>query len=162
MRLRHLPLIAALALACALPTWGQPKKPMPKAGPKVLMALPLGVLAGVKTRLTLRGLGLDGATEVACLPKGEVKIVKKGKVSPPAELDAGAVGDSEVEVELTVAADAGEQVTLTFKTPAGATPAHAVLIDKTAAVAEKEPNDGLGQAQAVALGQVVQGTIARP
>jgi hypothetical protein len=53
-------------------------------------------------------------------------------------------------------------VQLVVAGPGGESPPHAVLIDRTPIVAEKEPNDGFKQAQAVALGQTIQGTISRP
>jgi hypothetical protein len=47
-----------------------------KEGPKVLVPMPLGVAPGATTRLTLRGLRLDIATEVRCqAPKARAKLL---------------------------------------------------------------------------------------
>jgi hypothetical protein len=163
MRRAVLPLLLLLlAFAPAAP--GQAKtKPPPKNLPKVLMALPLGVPAGTTTRLALRGLRLDGATEVKVAPKGSVKVLKKNKVPVPNQADPNKVGDSQVEVELTVPADfPGDRAKLTVRGPGGESRPHEVLIDRAPVLNEKEPNDGFKAAQKIAIGQVVQGAIAAP
>jgi len=154
----------ALLLACAalLPAQDK-KKPPPKDEPKVLMSLPFGVKPGGASRVTLRGLKLDGAKEVRVAPKGTAKLLKKGKSPPPPQMTADKVGDSQVEVELTVPADSpGDTVQVVVVGPTGQSKPHPVRIDRTPPIQEKEPNDGFEQAQVVALGQVVQGAIAKP
>ncbi len=157
-----LPLLL-LALAPGAAPGQAKKKPPLKNLPKVLMALPLGVPAGATTRLALRGLKLESVAEVKVAPKGSVKILKKAKVPVPNQADPNKVGDSQVEVELTVPADfLGDRAKLTVRGPGGESAAHEVLIDRAPVLNEKEPNDGFKAAQKVALGQVVQGSIAAP
>ncbi len=141
----------------------QPKKPEPKAQPRILLTLPLGVKPGAATRLTLRGLALDTATDVRCLPKGTVKILKKGKSAPPDKMDPNKVGDSTLEVELTVPADLpGGSVDLVADGPGGEGDKHTLLLDRTPILDEKEPNDGFRQAQVIALGSAISGKIGAP
>jgi hypothetical protein len=151
----------ALSLLAVMPASpGLAQKRKTKEGPKVLMALPLGVPAGATTRLTLRGLKLDSATEVRCLPKCTVKFLKKNKVAVPNQQDVNRVGDSAVEIDLTVPADVpAGPVTVAVKTPGGESAPHKVLIDRAPVLREKEPNNGFRDAQPVELGQVVQGVI---
>jgi hypothetical protein len=156
-------LFALLLLSTPLALAQDKKKPPAKDQPKVLVALPLGVKPGTASKITLRGLKLDSAKEVRISPKGTVKLLSKGKVAVPPQMDVGKVGDSQVEVELSLPADvSGDSVQLIVAGPGGDSVPHQVLIDRTPIVAEKEPNDGFKQAQLVALGQVVEGTISRP
>ncbi len=155
-------LLLVLLLLPASVVLAQRKKPMPKDQPKVLVALPLGVPPGKTSKLTLRGLKLDGAKEVRLAGKGSVRLLKKSKVAVPPQQDAQRIGDSQVEVEVTLPADiTGEHVELSVTTPAGTSAAHKVLLDRTPPVAEKEPNDGFKQAQQVKIGQTIQGRIDR-
>jgi hypothetical protein len=155
MRRTCLVFLLAAALAPA-----QGKKKAAPAGPKVLMALPPGVKPGATHKVTLRGLKLDGAKEVR-LSKGTAKLLKSQKVAVPNGLDANKVGDSQVEVELSIPADAaGDAVTVQVVTPAGTSTEHKVLLDRTPIVTEKEPNDGFKTAQPIKVGDVVQGAIS--
>ena len=52
-------------------------------------------------------------------------------------------------------------MSLVVVTPSGDSVPHELLLDKTPVVQEKEPNDGFDSAQAVSLGQVIQGRIDR-
>ncbi len=158
----RLVLVALVLPASVVFAQGKKKAP-PKSQPKVLVALPFGVKPGATEKVTLRGLKLDSAKEVRVIPKGTAKLVRKGKSPVPPQMDAGKVGDSEVVVELTVPADVpGASVELIVSGPGGDSAPHRVLLDRVPIAAEKEPNDGFKQAQPVALGQIVQGTISRP
>jgi hypothetical protein len=139
----------------------EPKKAAPKDPPRVIVVTALGIAPGVKTHLTLRGLRLDSATEVRCQePKATAKLLKKSKVGVPNQQDVNRVGDTQVEAEVTLPADyPNRTVTLSVLTPAGESPAHALLIDRVPVVAEKEPNNGFRQAQPLALPQEVNGSI---
>jgi hypothetical protein len=161
MRCASLALVL-LALVPALTT-AQRKKPVPKNVPKIIVASRLGVPPGKVTRLELRGLNLDLITGLRCAPKGTVKILKKGKLGVPAGQDANRVGSSHVEVELSVPADiAGAALTLVAQARDGNSAPHALTLDRTPVLAEKEPNDGFKQAQPIAIPQVVEGKIDRP
>ncbi len=152
-------LLVVLWLSPAPSVWAQPKPPA-KDGPKAVLALPLGIPAGASTRLILRGRKLDTASAVRCTDdKVAVKVLSKGKANVPNQMDAAQVGDSQVEVEVTVPADFTGDVLLVVVTPAGETLPHRVLVDAKPVVRDKEPNNSFAQAQPVALGQTVEGVI---
>ncbi|MGL4553108.1 MAG: PPC domain-containing protein [Gemmataceae bacterium] len=151
--------LALLLLLFALvPASGQKKK-ADGGMPAVLMALPFGVSAGKTVKVELRGLKLEGATAVKA-SRGAVKLLAKGKVGVPAMQEATKVGDSRVEVEVTAPAD-GDALELIVVTADGDSKPHRLLIDRTALVTEKEPDDGFKQAQPVKAGDTVAGVIER-
>jgi hypothetical protein len=151
-----------LALVPAL-TPAQRKKPAAKNVPRIIVASRLGVAPGATARLDLRGLKLDGITAVRCAPKGTVKVLRKAKVGLPNGQDAGRVGDSHAEVELSVPADvAGATLTLVAQSKDGDSAPYTLTLDRTPVLAEKEPNGGFKQAQPIKVGQVVEGAIDRP
>jgi hypothetical protein len=156
-RLALVPLLVLLALGPALS--GQPKPP-PKDAPRVLVAVPLGVRPGSTSRLVVRGLKLDTATAVRFLEATvTAKLLNKGKATVPPQQEPGKVGDTQIEIEMTVAAEHNGPASLVVVTPAGETPPHRILIDATPTVNEKEPNNGFKQAQPVQVPQIVQGSI---
>jgi Bacterial pre-peptidase C-terminal domain len=136
----------------------------PKVLPSIVVATPLGVPAGAPTRLTLRGVRLDGTTEVRCHhPKVHVKLLDTKKVGLGPREVAENVGDEAVDVEVTVPDDAPpEAVTLSVVTPAGESSPHKLMVDDAHVVAEKEPNDGFRQAQSLTLPATVAGAIQAP
>lgn len=151
--------LCVLLLGDAVPAAAQEKKEPP---PVVLMASPLGVPVGSTTKVTLRGLRLDGATEVKGLPAGiGVKIVGQGNAAFPNTLKAEKVGDRQVEIEVMVPADAASgEVALTVVTPKGETAPYKLWIGgEFPVIDEKEPNDGFAQAQPIAVPQIVNGSI---
>jgi hypothetical protein len=152
-----------LAILCLL-LGGAAASAQGKEGPKVLVPMPLGVAAGATTRLTLRGLRLDTATEVRCqAPKARAKLLGKGKVGVPKAEDAPRLGDTQVEMELTLPPDhPGRTVTVTVVTPAGESPAHPLLVERAPVLAEKEPNNGFREAQPIAVPVELQGSIGQP
>lgn len=140
-------------LSLALLLLLQEKKEEKKPDPKALYALPLSVKPGATTKVLIRGLALDQASEV----KGaEAKIKSKGKAAVPNNQEAGVYGDTQVEVEIKLPADAAGDVELEIVTPTGS-PKHKLPI--AAAKAEKEPNGGFAQAQTLEPGAVIEGTI---
>jgi hypothetical protein len=154
-----------MALLLPVAAAGEPKKPDPKDQPRVTLVLPLGAAPGKTTRLTVRGLKLDTATEVR-LPgsKATAKIVGKGKAPVPDKEDLTRVGDTQVEVELTLPPDTPTgTVSLVAVTPAGETPSHTLLVEGSIPViAEKEPNNGFLQAQPLPLPGAVDGAVGQP
>ena len=152
-------------LSCALLSAGadaRDKKPAPPQ-PRVTVVVPLGAISGATTRLTLRGLKLDAATEVRFPEtKATVKVVKKGKAAVPAQQAADRVGDTQVEVDVTLPADVPEgSVPFVVVTPAGTTAPHRLLVSRPGAIVkEKEPNNGFANAQALTVPATVDGLIA--
>lgn len=138
----------------------QPKKPDAPNAPKVLVAVPLGVAPGSTSKVTLRGLRLDTVSEVRLIgDKSSAKLLRKGKVAVPNMQKPEKVGDSEVQLELTLPAEATE-ATVQVVSPTG-TASHALLVAR-GAVAEKEPNNGFREAQTLTLPALADGAIAAP
>jgi hypothetical protein len=156
--------LAPLVLFFALPAVSQDKGKSKDGPPKPLYALKLAADPGKTTRLTLRGMRLDTATEVRVgEPKSSGKVVGKGrKVGlPNQQVTAEVVGDSELDVEVTLPAEVpGGVVPVTVVGPGGESAPMTVLVnDDTPRVAETEPNDGFKQAMPMALPQVVEASV---
>jgi hypothetical protein len=142
----------------------QDKKDDQKDKPAVKLAVPLAAAAGATTKVTLRGARLDEASDVRCKnDDAQIKLVKKGKAAVPNMLDAAAIGDTQVEIELTLPneIDSGE-LPLIVNTPAGETSFVLPVFAKDTLIDEKEPNDGFAQAQPVAAGKVLLGAVEKP
>src|SRR5258707_4153168 len=102
-------MLRLLLLSLPIVLLAQPKQPDPKNGPRVIVAVPLGAIPGSSSKLTLRGLRLDNASEVRVAgSKATVKLLKRGKTAVPNMQKPEKVGDSEVQIELTLPADAPE------------------------------------------------------
>jgi hypothetical protein len=157
-------LVAALVLAAARPTGTrQDKKAGPKSVPKVVVVLPLAAAPGSTTKLTIRGLNLDSATEVR-FKSDEVtaKILSKGKANVP-DKNPDKVGDTQIVLEVTLPADLhSDVVEFVIVTPKDESKPHQLIVEgKVPVVAEKEPNDGFKQAMPIKIPQVVTGMIDR-
>lgn len=136
----------------------QPEEPKP---PQVLLAVPLGAVTGQTTKIILRGQRLEGATEV-CARNAEVqaKVLSSAKADPPNGLSADQVGDTQVEIEVTIpeAMDCRE-VALRVTTPTGESEPLKIPVDQVSPTAEKEPNPGFKQCQAICQAGTIAGTI---
>ena len=156
----------ALALVLFAAAQDDKKGPPPDPKPRISMALPLGVTPGSTTKVTLRGLNLDQATEVKFsepIEGASVSVKGKGKAEIPKETDPAVYGDTKVDLEVRLPAEvAAEKVSLVAVNAAGETKPHElVVLAKAALVQEKEPNGGFATAQPVESGQVVQGAISQ-
>lgn len=137
-----------------------------KVSARIAMCLPLAVPVDATTKVTLRGWGLEGVKEIRTSnPQVTLKIIASGKATIPNKQDAKQIGDTQVELEVTVAKDvpAGE-VELIVAEPDNKNPPHKLLLGSGKAViapviAEQEPNDGFAQAQALQIPQIVDGRI---
>src|SRR5437764_781816 len=102
-------MLRLLLLSLPVVLLAQPKQADPKNRPQVIVAVPLGAVPGSTSKMTLRGLRLDTASEARLAgSKGTVKLTKKGKAAVPNMQKPEKVGDSEVQLELTLPADAPE------------------------------------------------------
>ncbi len=158
-------LVACLfaALLSFVVVLAQPKDKPKDPPPQPLYALQLAVDPGKTTKLTLRGLNLDSATEVRVgEPKSSGKVVGKGKkVTVPNQMSAQVVGDSEIEIEVTLPKEVpGGEVPFTLIGPGGEGKSMTLLVnDDTPRVQEKEPNDGFKQAMPVTAPQIVESSF---
>jgi hypothetical protein len=144
--MRSLLCLALLAL--------QEKKPEKKPEPKALYAIPLSLKPGATSKVQIRGLALEQASE-AKAEGAEVAIKGKGKVQVPANMEVSIYGDTHVELEIK--APAAGDVEVVIVTPHGSAPK--LRLPVVASVPEKEPNGGFAQAQALEPGTTVAGAI---
>ncbi len=143
---------------------GQPKPPTPNDQPKLVVAIPLGVAPGKTSKLVVRGLKIDTATEIHVHdPKSTAKLLAKAKVNVPNMEDPARVGDSQIEIEVTLPDDYPMgTLSLSVVTPTGESPPYRLLVDAGPVTAEKEPNNSFKQAQAIPFPQSVDGVIEKP
>src|SRR5215212_6800151 len=106
MRLKSASCLLPLFLAASYLV-GQPKDKPKDPPPNPLYALQLAADPGKTTKLTIRGVRLDTATELRLGdPKSAGKLVGKGRKTPiPMQMSAELVGDTEIDVEVTLPAD---------------------------------------------------------
>ncbi len=143
-------------------TLARAEEAKPSDPPKVAMCCPLAVSRGGTTKVTLRGWLVDKATAVKCdNDQVTLKILSQGAAAIPAKQEAKQIGDQQLELEVTVAAEvAAGRVLLTVVTPGGESkPAVLLVGGDLPVVAETEPNDGFRQAQLIAPSQIVDGQI---
>ena len=163
--MRTLPLLLAVPLLAAPRAPAQPKA-APKDPPRALYALQLAADPGKTTRLTLRGLRLDTATEIRLgEPKSSGKVIGRGrKTRVPNQMNADVVGDTEIDVEVTLPAEVpGGVVPVSAVGPGGpGQPFNLLVNDDTRRVKEAEPNDGFKQAMPLTVPVVVEGSFKQP
>lgn len=146
----------AVLVLCALQ---DNKKAPADPKPHISMALPLAAGPGT-TKITLRGLHLDQATEVKA-EGAKVSIKSKGKAEVPKETDPALYGDTKAELEIVLPADfAGDKIALVAVHPKGEATYDLKVLGKDRLVPEKEQNGGFATAQAVEAGQWIQGAVS--
>jgi hypothetical protein len=148
--------LAAALLLTSTSLGAEPKPPKPEDLPKIAVAIPMGIVVGTTTKLTLRGVKLDGVTSVQCqAPTAKAKLLNKGSAD-----DIARIGKTRAEIEITLPADhPGSTVTVSVTNAAGESNAHRLIVDRAAVLLEKEPNNSFAQAQPIAIGQTVAGAI---
>ena len=79
----------------------------------------------------------------------------------PKEMDAKKVGDTQLEVELKLPADAprGTNAFVVVSPDGGSEPHSLLVLEPGSLVSEKEPNNGFRQAQEISFGKTIQGVI---
>jgi hypothetical protein len=139
------------------------KKPAEKP-PKIVVATPLGISPGVKSRLVLRGIHLDEVSAVEVMAAGEpieAKVVDKKKAALPPNQTSELIGDTQVEIELTVPANKSlDCIRLIAACAQGKTEPYEIPVTPAdLAVADQEPNEGFAQCQPLVAGKTVIGSI---
>ncbi len=166
--MRKLALALGVVFCCAIFSLAEEKKDeKKKEPPKVLMSVPLGIESGSSATIKTRGLHLENAGGVRFIdPKIPIdsRIKSKGKVEVPKTMEASKVGDTQVEIELTLPAETpAGPLQFVITTPDGDTPSHAItVIEKGNLIEEKEPNGSFRKPQDVDLGKTIQGQIGEP
>jgi hypothetical protein len=157
--------VAALAFSSAISS-AQPKKDAKDPPPQIIVAMPLAASPGTTTKFTLRGVRLDTVTDLRVQePKSSGKLLGKAKKVPlPPNANPNQMGDSEIEIEISLPKEVpGGVVPFAVVGPDGESkPHHMIVRDDTPVIAEKEPNDGFKQAQPLTLPCAVEGSIKQP
>ena len=136
----------------------QPDDKLPRIG----MAVPLAIPQAGTTKVTVRGWLLDGVNEIKLSEaNATLKILKAEKVGVPNKQEAKHVGDTQIELEITLPEGTSySSLKLTPVLSGVAGPAYELLVGSPfPLVKEQEPNKGFSDAQLVSLSQVVEGMI---
>ncbi|VTS07860.1 hypothetical protein [Tuwongella immobilis] len=154
--------LGLLALLIAQSLHAQPKMEHPLP----LFAFELVARPGQTTKLTIRGLRLDGVTEIRVSdPKVRAKLLGNNKSVniPNNEYPLNRVGDRTIDIELTLPAEiASRSIPITLIGPGGESPPCMIgVADDLPQIAEKEPNDRYTEAQVIPYPAVVVGKINR-
>ena len=138
------------------------KKPTP---PTIAVVLPLGVEAGSRQKLTVRGLNVTNATAVrltGLTPALTIEIKDRGAAAKIDGFDTQRVGDQRLEVELSLPANtqSGTNIALVVVSPDGDSKPFPLLVAAAGRiVAEQEPNNGFREAGALDDGKTVRGAL---
>lgn len=153
--------VAILGLVCGRTSPAEDSKP---ATPRITAIAPIEVVRGTTATLRIRGVALNGATEIrfpgAPLSiRGDITTKKNAEV--PNGLEAKDVGDTMVEVNVVVPAELPSGVlALSVVTPDGTTPPREVrVVAASQIVEEKEPNGGFREAQPIEIGMTIRGLV---
>lgn len=157
-RRRAISAVALALLTLATAAFAEDKKD----APRVTAVAPLEIVPGVNGFVKIRGVKLSAASEVRFpdnpVIKAEIKEKKAAEV--PNGLDAKDVGDTQIEVALTVPADlAPGKIAFVVTTPDGPVSASLLVREAATLVSEKEPNNGFAEAQPVELGRTITGSV---
>lgn len=160
LRCRCLGLLAA-ALFCLTLTAQDTKKAEDKS-PKVVVAVPLGIIAGKTNTVEIRGLNLDTAKALHFTDAVvQAKVASKGKAEVPQNQKKERFGDTQVKAEVFVPADfESDEAAFTVETPDGkSAPAKLAVLRPGAFVEESEDNGSFAKPQTVTLPTIVRGGI---
>lgn len=157
--------ICCLVLSClalASPSGHAEDKPLPV--PKVTALVPLSVPQGFSGTVRLRGITLKECTGIHVdgpVQPDKIGIKEKKDAATPAGMDKDPLGESEVVIDLSLAADfpAGP---ISLSALVGGRPTAPVLLQvmlPAQLLEEKEPNNGFSSAMNLEPGQSVNGLI---
>ncbi len=141
------------------PTLFSEDKPEP---PQIAMAIPFAVLPGAKTKVVVRGWKLNREIEAKSRTDGvAIKVVKHDSAAIPGGQDAKQVGDTLVELDVTVPEGfASETLPIWLMADGLESSQYSLLVGgRFPIVAEAEPNDRFRQAQPLSVPQIVDGQL---
>ncbi len=155
-------LLACLALLVEFSATAQEGKKSEDKQPKVLVAVPLGVVAGKTNTIEIRGLNLDTATALDFAdPLVRANVASKGKADVPQNQKKERFGDTQVKAAVFVPADfKGDEAVFTVGAPDGkSAPARLAVLHPMAFTEEAEENGSFAKPQLVKLPTTVRGGI---
>ena len=162
--IRSLLFLAVLAAASSISRAAEEKKDgKTNEPPKIIGAFPFAVSAGATNQFKVRGLNLTNATALR-FPTAEklsAKIKSRGKAAVPEKADARKVGDTQLEVELTLPNEFPPgDLAFFINTPEGDTGTNQLrVIERAILFDEKEPNGGFRKPNQIKVPQSVRGLI---
>ena len=144
----------------------------PTIPPEVTHVSPLGVMRGSTGTLTLEGRNLTGAQAILFEASGlSAKVVGVKELPEPpkpsfsgvgrAELPRGTRQEATIEVAVSEEVEPGLYL-FRVLTPLGTSNLKPVVVGTLPEVQESEPNNSLGESQAVELPQTLVGTLGWP
>jgi hypothetical protein len=141
------------------------KKDDKKIAPVITCVTPFALTSGVTKSLKIRGQSLADVSAARLTDAAgkaiPATIKSKTKSEPPRPYEAARAGDAEVQLDITLPADARPgDLSLTLTTPAGQTKPFALTIaDHENSIQDKEPNNGFKAAVELPMGKTVIGVI---
>lgn len=135
------------------------KKPDP---PRIAVAVPFAIPPKSTSKILVRGWTLDRDLQAKSSAEGvTIKVLRHEKAPVPNGQDAKQVGDSQVELEISVPPEfSADTLPITLVAGDSESVPYAILVGGShPVVAEIEPNDGFRQAQSLSVPQIVDGQI---
>ena len=130
--------------------------------PRIALAVPFGVSPNATTKVIVRGWKLNRDIEArTTVADVGFRVIKHENANVPNGQDSKLIGDSQVEIEVTIPQEFSAQ-TLPITLVASGTessPYSLLVGGRFPVVTEMEPNDSFRQAQRIALPQIVDGQI---
>ena len=150
---------AIMLMICGVHTLNGEDKP---ETPRIAVAVPFAMSANATTKVTVRGWKLDREIQASTTVAGvTLKVLRHDKAPVPNGQDAKLIGDTLVELEVTVPENfSNETLPLTLQASGSEGATSTLLVGGSFPVLnEVEPNDGFRQAQPIAVPQIVNGQI---
>lgn len=157
--------ICGLALSCLV--WAAPcslAEDKPEPLPKVTALVPLSVPQGFSGTVRMRGVNLKEATEIrvdGSMPPDKIGMKEKKDAGTPNGMEKDSLGESEVTLDLGLAADfpLGPMSLSVLVGGRSTAPVLLQVMPSAQLQEEKEPNNGFSSAMTLELGQRVNGLI---
>lgn len=157
-------LIAAiLAIALCSQAADEKKDEKKKEPPRVTAMIPFALSTGMTNKFVVRGLSLTNATALRfhSNEKLTAEIKSRGKATVPDKADAKKVGDTQLEVMLTLPPHFPPgDLPFVIATPDGDTATNRLrVVQRELLFDEIEPNNGFRKPNSVQIPQNIRGTI---
>lgn len=130
--------------------------------PKVIVAVPLGIIVGKTNTLEIRGLNLDTAETIRFTNSTlRATVTSKGKADVPQNQKKERLGDTQVKATVFVPADfQSDEAAFTVETPDGkSAPARLPVLRPGTFIEESEENGSFAKPQSITLPTTVRGAI---
>ena len=130
--------------------------------PRIALAAPLAVPRNGATKVMVRGWKLNRDIEArTTISNVGLRVIKHETANVPNGQDAKLIGDSQLELEVTIPSEISlETLPMTFVAGGAESLPYSLLVGgRYSVIAEIEPNDSFRQSQSIAVPQIVDGQI---